>query len=171
MGECEHHFVGSQSLTITNTRVTMSAPTTISVSNSTLAIGVPLNLTSQLTKSGPGKLILSGINTNSGGVTLNAGTLTIGGPNPYAVFGTGTLTINGGNLDVTATTINANNNAMNWNGSFGYVGTGGNLTLGYGAVTLGANITVTNSGASLKTLIVNGPITGPGYSLTKTGTG
>jgi len=165
------YFVGSQNLIITNDRVTMSAPTTITVSNNALAIGGSIYLTSQLTKSGPGKLILSGINTNSGGVTLNAGTLTIGGPNPYAVFGTGTLTINGGNLDVTANNSDANTNAMVWNGSFGYLGTGGNLDLGYGAVTLGANITVTNSGASLKTFTVHGPITGPAYSLTKTGTG
>jgi hypothetical protein len=43
--------------------------------------------------------------------------------------------------------------------------------LGYGAVTLNANITVTNSGSSLKVLSVNGPIIGPGYSLNKTGAG
>jgi len=147
--------------------VTMIAPTTISVSNNTLAVGLPLNLSSQLGKSGPGKLILSGANTGAGGVTLNAGTLTLSGVTPTTALGTGTLTINGGNLDVTATMTFGNNEV--WNGSFGFFGTGGTLDMP-GAVTMTTSIAITNF-SSLRPLTVHGPITGPGYSLTKAGAG
>ena len=70
-----------------------------------------------LTKSGPNQLALSGANTFTGGVTLNAGRLNInyGGTNASAI-GTGRLTINGGTLGNTssgAVTL-ATNNPQTW---------------------------------------------------------
>jgi autotransporter-associated beta strand protein len=166
------YFIGSQSLIITNNKVTMSAPTAISVSNSagTLTVASPINLAAQLTKTGPGTLVLFGVNTNSGGVAVNAGTLKLGNA---AALGTGTLTINGGTLDVTTSLTIANTNAQVWNGTFGYVGTT-TLNMGNGAVTMNTDIIITNfSSSTLSThaLTVGGNITGPGHSLTKVGVG
>ena len=110
-------------------------------------------------------LTLPGPNTYSGGTELNAGTLVLGST---GAIGTGTLTITGGSLDsAVAGLVNANNNPQNWNGNFTFLGSN-SLNLGNGAVTLGANPTVT---VSANTLTVAGAISGSGYGLTKAGAG
>lgn len=58
---------------------------------------------SSITKYGIGVLLLTGDNTYSGGLTLDAGTVAVEGSDN--VFGTGTLTLNGGSL------------MKNWNGA------------------------------------------------------
>ena len=57
----------------------------------------------QLTKDGPGKLILAGANTYSGGTTLKAGTLTVDGPQ---ALGFGDVLVNGGALNADPQAIN-----------------------------------------------------------------
>ena len=117
------------------------------------------------TKNGPGTLVLSGANANSGGVTVNNGTLAMGDP---SALGTGTLIMNGGGLDSTvADLVNANNNVQTWNGSFYFAGSQ-NLNLGTGSVTLSANTAIT---VSNNTLEVDGAISGSAKSLTKAGAG
>ena len=120
-----------------------------------------------LTKMGSGALTLAQANTFSGGVTLNTGTLNL---NHAQALGTGTFTINGGALDNTSgAPLTLNNNAMHWNGDFGFTGTT-NLDLGTGAVTLGNNRSVT---VAANTLTVGGVIDDGvhTYSLTKAGAG
>ena len=119
-----------------------------------------------LIKTGNSAVSLTGSNTFSGGVTLNAGTLRLGNA---AALGTGTLTIAGGSLDATSA-VTLNNNAQNWNGNFTFVGSNA-LNLGAGAVSLGAATrTVT---VSANTLTVGGVISGGGAAvgLTKAGAG
>ncbi len=121
-----------------------------------------------LVKSGSGTLILTGSNVFSGGVTLSQGQLTIGS---VTALGTGTFTIGGsGSCVINSPTITnftiSTNNPMVWNGDFSY-GSGYNLDLGNGPVTLGANVVVNGSN---NMLTVGGTISG-NYSLTKTGTG
>ncbi len=129
-----------------------------------------------LTVNGSGSVTLCGTNVpgvtysgnTTGGVTLNSGTLIFGGTN--ALYGTSTLTINGGSLDsAAANLVNANVNPQNWNGDFTFVGSQ-NLNLGAGAVTMNTNRTVT---VTANTLTVGGAIGdgGGGYSLTKAGAG
>ncbi|NBZ95173.1 MAG: hypothetical protein EBR40_01870 [Proteobacteria bacterium] len=118
-----------------------------------------------LSKVGTGTLALSGNNTFQGGVTLSAGQLNL---NSSTALGTGTLTIGGGTLDNTSGSaiINANNNSMVWNGSFGFAGSS-DLNLGTGAVTNTVNNnTITVSGGNLT---VGGVING--YGFTKAGGG
>ena len=124
--------------------------------------------TGTLTKIDSGMWTLSGVNTFTGGVTLNAGTLNI---NNSQALGTiaGTFTIAGGTIDnTTAGLITTLNYPMSWNADFAFTGTQ-NLNLGTGTVTMSASrqITVNNS----NTLTVGGLISGPGFNLTKAGTG
>ena len=105
-----------------------------------------------LTKSGPNQLALSGANTFTGGVTLNAGRLNInyGGTNASAI-GTGRLTINGGTLGNTssgAVTL-ATNNPQTWAAEYFTFSGPQDLNLGTGPVTLTVDPHVTVTGGNL----------------------
>ena len=113
-------------------------------------------------KSGSGQWRLSGVNTFSGGVTLNDGTLSLGA---NAALGTGTFTIAGGSINVTAALLTTN--TQNWNGDFTFVGSN-TLNLGTGAVAMNSSRTVT---VNASTLTVGGVISGAGFGLTKAGAG
>ncbi|MEI8039438.1 MAG: autotransporter-associated beta strand repeat-containing protein, partial [Verrucomicrobiota bacterium] len=121
-----------------------------------------------LTKNGPGILLLTAANAFTGGIILNAGTLTISNA---AALGTGTLTINGGFLNNNGANLTlSSNNAQAWNADFTVTGSTLNyqpcgFTFGTGAITLGGNRTVTNAGSNLTE---GGAISdgGSGYGLT-----
>ena len=117
----------------------------------------------RIIKQGTGEFTLSGNNTYTNGTSVNLGTLRI---NSATAIGTGTLTMNGGNLDSGSGITLSTNNAQAWNSNFTFVGSN-NLNLGTGAVTLSANRQVTVSG---NTLTVGGAISGA-FSLTKSGSG
>ena len=137
---------------------------------SSLTVAGPLTISARIVKTGGGALTLSGVNSGTGGLTLNAGTLNI---NSNTALGTGTFTIApgttinnslGSSVDLTGT-----NPAMNWNGSFTFTGSN-DLNLGTGAVILGGNATLTTSAG---TLSVGGTISDASStrSLTKAGAG
>lgn len=153
--------------------VTPSASRQINVSANNLTVGGVIGGGDiALTKTGDGTLTLSGANTFSGGLTLNAGQLNInngGLSSADSAVGTGTFTINGGTIDNTSggDVMLLPNNAQVWGGNFSYVGTGNNLHLGTGPVTLTGTRTV-NVDANI--LTVGGPISGA-FGLVKTGAG
>ncbi len=128
--------------------------------------------TLSVAKTGSGVQTLSGTNTYSGGTTLSGGQLNInygGASGTSSAIGTGTFTIGGAyaidntsGSDVTLSPVIP----QNWNGDFTYLGSK-SLNLGSGAVTLGANRTVT---VLTNTLTVGGAV-GGAYSLTKNGGG
>jgi len=165
---------GSQSLNLGTGATTLGTAAgtsrTITVNANTLTIGGAIangTTANSIIKAGAGTLTLSGANTFTGGVTLNAGTLSLGNA---TALGTGTLTINGGALDVTGAIANTtNNNAQNWNANFTFNGTN-TLNLGTGAVTMNASRIVT---VNASTLTVGGAIgdSGNAYGLTKAGAG
>ncbi|HLP76140.1 MAG TPA: autotransporter-associated beta strand repeat-containing protein, partial [Candidatus Paceibacterota bacterium] len=118
-------------------------------------------------KQGIGTLVLNGANANTGGNTVNEGTLALG---KASALGTGTLVMNGGNLDcLVANMTNVNNNVQTWNTNFTFLGSQ-SLNLGNGSVTMTSNVTVT-VGANV--LTVEGAINDGalGYSLGKSGSG
>ena len=120
-----------------------------------------------LTKTGYGLLGLAGANTLDGGVTLSAGTLSLGNA---AALGTGPLTLAGGNLDSSVASLAlSTNNAQTWSGNFQFLGTQA-LNLGTGAVSLTGDRTVA---VLANTLTVGGGIgdSGGNRSLTKLGNG
>ena len=144
-----------------------------------------------LIKSCTGTMTLTGANTHSGGVTLNTGTITLGGT-ANNLFGTGTVTVASGttlnlngnnNLTNTfvlngGTVVNGNSFSANLNGPITLgatptidLGTTGNMTLG-GAVSGSGGITKvgTASGPLVLTGASNftGPMTVSGGALTLT---
>ena len=152
--------VGTKTITLSSGNLTVSG--IIGNGSGTVAV----------TQSGAGTLILSGANTFSGGVKLEAGTLNITTSN--AAFGTGTLGI-GATTGSTAVTLNSLTartitNPVNINQDFTYTGTN-TLAQGTGAVTLvngTRTITVSNSTLTLGGAIGDGS---SGYGLTKAGAG
>ncbi len=140
-----------------------------------------LNGTGTVTKVGPGQLALNVSNT-LGAVTLNEGTLTLGGSNTVssgvtlnaatlninhaAALGASAFTINGGRIDnaSASTVVNSQNGPVNIYSNFTFVGTR-DLNLGTGAVTLFNNLVVSNAA---KTLTFGGNVGdgGNNYALT-----
>ncbi|MEY5025155.1 MAG: hypothetical protein RLZZ244_683, partial [Verrucomicrobiota bacterium] len=120
-----------------------------------------------LLKSGSGILTLSGTNTFAGGVSLSGGTLRLS--NAQAL-GQGALRVTGGVLDSgVASLALSQNNAMEWNGSFTFLGTQ-SLDLGAGAVSLTGAPTVN---VAARTLTVGGIVgdAGNGLGFAKDGPG
>jgi autotransporter-associated beta strand protein len=130
------------------------------VAQGTTASGIDLDVSSQLvdygpsfgafgsvTKAGPGTLRLSGNNSFSDGVALNAGTLIIANNN---ALGTGTLTAGGGALAADNNGPYVVNNAISLSSTLTVSG-GGSFTLagpisGSGGLTKAGSATLTLSG-------------------------
>jgi len=145
--------------------------------NISVGAGVTGSIASVLTGSngltyngnGTGTLVLSGVNTYSGGTTLSSGTLAINNAAALGAVASNTFTITGGAIDNTSgAAITTGNYVQAWNGDFAFGGTNA-LNLGTGAVTLNAARTVTTNGTAA--LTVGGNITGSGFGLTKAGNG
>ena len=91
-------FTGTQSLNLAGT-VALTANRSLSVLQNTLTLsGIVSGNTFALTKNGFGNLTLSAANTYTGGTVINAGVATAGNA---ASFGTGSITVNGINNQVT----------------------------------------------------------------------
>lgn len=118
-----------------------------------------------LTLGGGGTITLSALNAYTGPTTLTGGTLNLNAK----ALGTNTFTISAPSTvdNTSAGNVTLNSAPMNWNANFNFGGTA-NLNLGAGAVTMNANRTLNISNA---VLTVGGPISGPGFGLTKVGAG
>ncbi|MDR3459764.1 MAG: autotransporter-associated beta strand repeat-containing protein [Verrucomicrobiae bacterium] len=138
---------------------------TYNITNPITTFGINLpNGAGGCIKNGPGIFVMTGANVNTGGVTVNQGTVSVGNTN---ALGTGPLVLNGGGLDsAVANLTNANNNAQTWAGSFYFAGSQ-NLNLGAGSAVMSTNIAIT---VSNNTLTVAGAVGGSG-ALTKAGAG
>lgn len=121
------------SITVTNPGVGYTSAPTVNLlggggSGATIGtVSTAANTSGGLTKNGAGTLTLSGLNTYTGGTTINAGTLALGADN--ALVSSGAVTISGGTFD-----INTRSNTV------------GSVTLQSGAIT-GETGTLTSSTA------------------------
>lgn len=97
-------YVGSNSLDLGSSAVTLSAARTVTVSANTLAVGGAIGGAFSLTKSGSGTLQLSGTSTYSGGTTINGGTLSL--VNTGKIVGNMSVN-NAGTLTLDSTIANA----------------------------------------------------------------
>ncbi len=171
------------SVTATNAvSLTTSSTINVGAGNSLALSGIISNTTSSsLTKSGEGSLTLSGVNTFNGGVILNAGTLRA--TTSASALGAGTLTVNGGNLQL------ANDTGLSFNrnttvgastpitsdrltAGAGVGHTLGTLSIGAQTLTLAAGSFVTSGTAGLTfgttTLTATGATFAPAASTTLT---
>jgi autotransporter-associated beta strand protein len=175
---------GSQSWTNNSSNTLAMLPnnvgTSLNLGSNTLTFAGSGNITTgkgiisgsggSIIKNGDGSLTLgtsdAGAQIFTGGVTLNAGTLTLGAA---TALGTGALTITGGTIDVLVSNTTPNNNAQNWNGNFTFAGTN-TWNTGTGAVTMNASRQVT---VNASTMTVGGVIgeSASGFGLTKAGAG
>ncbi len=126
---------------------------------------------SSVAYSGAGILTLAGANTYSGGTYLESGTLNV---TNNTGLGTGTLTILGGTLKSTSSSI-ALANAESWVNNFSFGGANNNTLSLSGSITLTgsggvAPVILTMAGSSSDTLALTGTVTGT-QALFVTGTG
>jgi autotransporter-associated beta strand protein len=145
---------------LSNTTVNLSAartPASVTVNNSaqtyTLS-GSAIAGAGSLNKSGLGTLTLSGANTFSGGVTNNAGILTLGNA---AALGTGILTLNGGTLNNNGSLTLTNNILIAGSGSAIQLGSANNLTL-TGGLSGNGSLSLAGDGNGLS-IFLSGPNT------------
>ena len=135
-------FTGSYDLNLGGGAVSMTASRDVSVTAGTLTVGGAIGGTGPLTKSGAGTLVLGGINTYSGGTSIDAGTLTLDYSARSGWFkGVGTFTIGAaGNLELrSGTTTSADSTAFYDDGTSTTFNGSGTITktgLGYLAFAL-----------------------------------
>jgi autotransporter-associated beta strand protein len=158
----------ASSQTITGGTVALGANSVVDVSGAgSLTISSTLSGTGSLTKLGGGTLALSGNNTNSGAVGVNAGILSVSTSNN--VLGTGATTVqSGGTLQITDGRTLTNALTLNGSGAGGIgaldarPGAGNTATLSQ-SITLGSDTTIA---ADNGTLALTGGITGANTNLT-----
>ena len=137
-----------------------------------------------LVKSGTSALTLSGVNSFTGGVTVNAGNVNITGTNSQfsTSLGTGTVTMSGGGIDATTgalagtgtTLFSLTNNPLTINGDFtGSSVAASNLYFGTGNVTLGTTPGISRTVSTVGNFTLGGVISNGTTvnSLTKAGAG
>lgn len=98
-----------------------AAANSISVNTgSATTIGTALTGTNGVSKGGPGALLLTGNNSGlTGGITLNAGTLSVGSATALGAAGGNALSLNGGTLTSSSTTALTIPNAVTFGGDVG----------------------------------------------------
>ena len=172
-------LVGNQPLTLPSANLTINTSNVTPTSNGGAApseytfanltyTGVISGTGSSVLMNGNGTEVFSGLNTYTGGTTLNSGTLDLninGTATTNSAVGTGTITFNGGNIDnssggnITLGGGTGTNNAISIKNNFTFEGTN-NLNLGTGAVTLNSSGTAYQITVAGHTLTIGGAITG-----------
>lgn len=129
----------SNTQTLAMTTLALTANTTMNIAGSgglTISSAIT-GATRSITKDGAGTLTLSGANTFSGGVTLNAGTLSV---SSASALGTGTLTLAGGTLRLNTASVTLGTLSVTGNSTIDFAG---NNTLNLTNFSINAGVTLT----------------------------
>jgi autotransporter-associated beta strand protein len=123
-------------------------PPVIQVDNQTATVGAVLAGTNGLTKAGAGTLALNATNTFTGGVTINAGTLSLNNAGSLNSTLSNSVTLNGSNATL---------QVVNYRSTIGLV----TVVAGVTGVNLAANNTsaTAQTGYNLYGIILNSPLT------------
>ncbi len=144
-------------LTVQNVAVTGAANL---LTDNTLIISGIVSGAGALVKQGTGNLELSGVNTYSGGTTLESGTLTLANDSS---LGSGTLTVQSGQVALKDGFVSTNNfNQDGVSSSLTGNGTFANINVSTGQLTI-ANTTIATGQTQITggSLLVNGQLTSP----------
>jgi autotransporter-associated beta strand protein len=142
-------FNGTAPLNLGTGAVTMTVSPIITINNNTLTVPGAISGAQNLTKSGPGNLLLSGANNYTGGTTINAGTLTGNTTSLQGGFGDGSVLI----FDQTIGGITDGTFTGNINGA-------GAITFANGTVRLASSSVLRNFGATTVLGKLVGPVSG-----------
>jgi autotransporter-associated beta strand protein len=161
-------IAGTNNLTFTGA-ITLTGKRTLSVTNTgTTTISGAIGQSGgswSLTKQSAGVLVLSGANTYAGGTVLSGGILAVTGPGSA---GTGTLSLNGGNIEAFGGAVSLAN-PVTLGGTVGLAGSN-NLTF-TGAATLTGNRTLSVSNTGTTTFAGGIGQSGGTWALTMLGSG
>ncbi len=145
-------FTGSNAVKSASVNLGSSATFDIINSNSSLSLLGNISGAGSLTKTGAGTLVLAGVNTHTGGTTINAGALSVSSEG--SLGGTGAFTINGGRLQITGTSFTSITRPITWGAN------GGSLDIADAANTVTLSQAVTTAGSLTKlgagTLVLTG---------------
>jgi autotransporter-associated beta strand protein len=155
--------LGAAPVTLGNGQVVLTVVSNVLEVDGQIGESSPL---SGIQKQGNGTLTLSNLNTFSGGMDVEAGTLDI---NSDGSVGSGTLTLGNANIDNTsgaAVTLNSAPSSILLKGAVTFLGTT-NLDLGATTITVQTATVNVNS----NTLFIEGALNGASTSITKNGPG
>jgi len=146
-------FAGTNNLTFGTGTVTMLAARTVTVNAGVLTFGGNIvGNTFRLTKAGNGTLVVTGNITNTtGGITQNAGTMTLTGTNSF----TGTLIVNGGTLNINGGTTTGNTTGNNQFQIANVGGATGVINVNGGTLTTGTSEMWVGQGGNTSTATLN----------------
>lgn len=159
-----------------STTISFADTLTLSGSNTeAVTFGARFTGTGGLVINGLSAVVTNPFNDYTGGTTLSAGELVIfadsttlaGGALARGPIGTGTLTINGGNIRTNSATPRLLYNAVHVGGDFSFGGGSANTLTLAGQMTLSGTRTINMGGG--KTLVLAGPIGGGGVTFAGSG--
>ena len=155
----------TQSLNMGTGAVSLAAPSTVNVAANTLTVGGIISDTTgnSLTKTGPGTLVLSGVNTYTGPTFISGGALVVTNTSAAAsslganAATSGLVTINGGTLDLSSLTPTNTTGFTNRSFVISGTGVGGEGAIfnnglaqqnAFRSITLAADATIGGAGAT-----------------------
>ncbi|MBV2144988.1 autotransporter-associated beta strand repeat-containing protein [Falsochrobactrum sp. TDYN1] len=140
---------------------------TVTVSTGTSTINSVIAGTSGLTKAGGGILALNGINTFTGGINLDAGTLNVGSDAALGAAGNNIVTAAGASVGLTISGANTNRTVNIGDGgklNLAGAGAGSALVTGNGQVSVGVGVTMSNDASTYTGITTFNGVNGTGSS-------
>ena len=150
-GTLNYTGASGSSVSTTNTNMALTAGTTSTLNNAngTVSISAIIAGSGNLTKSGPGTLVLSGANTYNGTTIINDGTLQIGAGSTTGSLSSSSSITNNGTLAINRSDAITISNIISGTGNLTKLGTNALTLNGSSANTYNGTTTVSNGTLTL----------------------